>query len=206
MHCRLLPSAQTLHRANASPLERRVPTNAPAPSDRDSNLDPYPLPSTILSASMAPPQGSRGGAGVIQVVHTDDAATKLSDRVRRRCFNCCMTYTSTWIRSNLSPGTFSTTNAASSNARTRVHTPAVPAPARTACALESPLALAPRRHRWFLPLIFYSFFLERSTQFPFWEIVATLFRCRPFLLHLFVPPSFFDPRITSPLRFQRRHH
>ncbi|KAJ7910047.1 hypothetical protein B0H13DRAFT_2192562, partial [Mycena leptocephala] len=37
-------------------------------------------------------------------VHTDDAATKLSDRVRRRCFNCCTTDTSTWRRSNLSPG------------------------------------------------------------------------------------------------------
>ncbi|KAJ7911643.1 hypothetical protein B0H13DRAFT_1614350, partial [Mycena leptocephala] len=53
---------------------------------------------------MAPPQGGGGGAGVIQVVHTDDAATKLSDRVRRRCFNCCTTDTSTWRRSNLSPG------------------------------------------------------------------------------------------------------
>lgn len=40
----------------------------------------------------------------VQVVHTDDAATKLSDRVRRRCFNCCTTDTSTWRRSNLSPG------------------------------------------------------------------------------------------------------
>ncbi|KAJ6474904.1 hypothetical protein C8R45DRAFT_834773, partial [Mycena sanguinolenta] len=54
---------------------------------------------------MAPPPGSGAGAGgVIQVVHTDDAATKLSDRVRRRCFNCCTTDTSTWRRSNLSPG------------------------------------------------------------------------------------------------------
>jgi hypothetical protein len=80
------------------------PPPAPAPSDRDSNLDPYPLPGTILSVPMAPPQGSGGGAGVIQVVYTDDAATKLSDRVRRRCFNCCTTDTSTWRRSNLSPG------------------------------------------------------------------------------------------------------
>ncbi|KAF8169434.1 hypothetical protein K438DRAFT_1855361, partial [Mycena galopus ATCC 62051] len=56
---------------------------------------------------MAPPQGDGGpgvGGSVIQVVHTDDAATKLSDRVRRRCFNCCTTDTSTWRRSNLSPG------------------------------------------------------------------------------------------------------
>ncbi|KAJ7839470.1 hypothetical protein B0H14DRAFT_1069154 [Mycena olivaceomarginata] len=57
---------------------------------------------------MAPPQGGPQGqgtqGGVIQVVHTDDATTKLSDRVRRRCFNYCTTDTSTWRRSNLSPG------------------------------------------------------------------------------------------------------
>jgi hypothetical protein len=64
----------------------------------------YPLPGTILSAPMAPPKGGGGGAGVIQVVHADDAATKLSDRVRRRCFNSCTTDTRTWRRSNLSPG------------------------------------------------------------------------------------------------------
>ncbi|KAJ7134161.1 hypothetical protein C8R46DRAFT_923381, partial [Mycena filopes] len=50
-------------------------------------------------------QGSGLGLGSgIAVIHTDDAATKLSDRVRRRCFNCCTTETSTWRRSNLSPG------------------------------------------------------------------------------------------------------
>ncbi|KAJ6488793.1 hypothetical protein C8R45DRAFT_247531 [Mycena sanguinolenta] len=65
---------------------------------------PYPMPGTILSQPMAPPPGGAGGAGAIQVIHTDDAATKLSDRVRRRCFNCCTTDTSTWRRSNLSPG------------------------------------------------------------------------------------------------------
>ncbi|KAJ7433796.1 hypothetical protein FB451DRAFT_1154749 [Mycena latifolia] len=58
---------------------------------------PYPLPS-------APPQNGTAPTGVIQVVHTDDAATKLSARVRRRCFNCCTTDTTTWRRSNLSPG------------------------------------------------------------------------------------------------------
>ncbi|KAJ7907372.1 hypothetical protein B0H13DRAFT_694676 [Mycena leptocephala] len=112
MHCRLLPSVQTLHRASASPLERRVPTNSTFPSASTSpcaqrpRLQPRPVspPGTILSAPMAPPQGSGGGTGAIQVVHTDDAATKLSDRVRRRCFNCCTTDASTWRRSNLSPG------------------------------------------------------------------------------------------------------
>ncbi|KAJ6457116.1 hypothetical protein C8R47DRAFT_995880 [Mycena vitilis] len=60
----------------------------------------HPHPGTILSA----PQGTSGGGTAVPVVHTDDAATKLSDRVRRRCFNCCTTDTSTWRRSNLSPG------------------------------------------------------------------------------------------------------
>ena len=40
----------------------------------------------------------------VTIVHTDDAATKLTDGIRRRCFNCCTTVTSTWRRSNLSPG------------------------------------------------------------------------------------------------------
>ncbi|PCH44017.1 hypothetical protein WOLCODRAFT_133057 [Wolfiporia cocos MD-104 SS10] len=38
------------------------------------------------------------------IVHTDDAATKLSDRVRRKCYNCRTTDTSTWRRSSLTPG------------------------------------------------------------------------------------------------------
>ena len=48
---------------------------------------PYPLPGQAVAS-----------------IYTDDANTKLSDRVRRRCFNCCTTDTSTWRRSNLSPG------------------------------------------------------------------------------------------------------
>ncbi|KAJ7662553.1 hypothetical protein DFH06DRAFT_987423 [Mycena polygramma] len=40
----------------------------------------------------------------VKIVHTDDATTKVSDTVRRRCFNCCATETSTWRRSSLSPG------------------------------------------------------------------------------------------------------
>ncbi|KAJ7772335.1 hypothetical protein B0H16DRAFT_1305318, partial [Mycena metata] len=37
-------------------------------------------------------------------IRADDAATKLSARVRRRCSNCCTTDTSTWRRINLNPG------------------------------------------------------------------------------------------------------
>jgi hypothetical protein len=67
-----------------------------------------PLPAQYCpdpDATMAPPQaGGPGGGSGIHVVYTADAATNLSDRVRRRCFNCCTTDTSTWRRSNLSPG------------------------------------------------------------------------------------------------------
>ncbi|RPD58836.1 hypothetical protein L227DRAFT_586984 [Lentinus tigrinus ALCF2SS1-6] len=38
------------------------------------------------------------------IIHTDDASTKLSDRVRRKCYNCRTTDTSTWRRSSLTPG------------------------------------------------------------------------------------------------------
>ncbi|KAJ7606408.1 hypothetical protein FB45DRAFT_689009, partial [Roridomyces roridus] len=35
---------------------------------------------------------------------TDDAATKLTDNVRRRCFNCRTAETTVWRRSKLSAG------------------------------------------------------------------------------------------------------
>ncbi|KAJ7463343.1 hypothetical protein FB451DRAFT_1403985 [Mycena latifolia] len=50
------------------------------------------------------PGAGAGGINSVPVVHTDDAATKLSDHVRRRCFNCYTTETSTWRRSKHSPG------------------------------------------------------------------------------------------------------
>ncbi|KAJ7447645.1 hypothetical protein FB451DRAFT_1147865 [Mycena latifolia] len=56
------------------------------------------------SQSGGNPQSAQGSGGGVPVVYTDDAATKLSDRVRRRCFNCSTMDTSTWRRSNLSPG------------------------------------------------------------------------------------------------------
>jgi hypothetical protein len=44
------------------------------------------------------------GQHQFNAIYTDDATTKLNDRVRRRCFNCCTTDTSTWRRSSLHPG------------------------------------------------------------------------------------------------------
>jgi hypothetical protein len=44
------------------------------------------------------------GQHQFNAIYTDDATTKLNDRIRRRCFNCCTTDTSTWRRSSLNPG------------------------------------------------------------------------------------------------------
>jgi hypothetical protein len=55
--------------------------------------------------------GSRGeftrplsGPGGDEISYTEEANTKISNRLRRRCFNCKATETSTWRRSVLSPG------------------------------------------------------------------------------------------------------
>ncbi|KAJ7020739.1 hypothetical protein C8F04DRAFT_1050431, partial [Mycena alexandri] len=57
------------------------------------------------SSSLRPYRGGGAGQGPgAQALHTDDAPAELSVRVRRRCFNCYTTDTSTWRRSNLSPG------------------------------------------------------------------------------------------------------
>ncbi|KAF9258766.1 hypothetical protein L218DRAFT_813438, partial [Marasmius fiardii PR-910] len=37
-------------------------------------------------------------------IYTDDSSTRLSDRVRRKCFNCSGSNTRTWRRSSLTPG------------------------------------------------------------------------------------------------------
>ena len=44
------------------------------------------------------------GQQQFNAIYTDDATTKLNDRIRRRCFNCATTDTSTWRRSSLNPG------------------------------------------------------------------------------------------------------
>ncbi|KAJ7637280.1 hypothetical protein DFH06DRAFT_1219311 [Mycena polygramma] len=87
----------TEHNYQAHPDDRQyAPQVQYQPYDHQSYV-PCPLPSA--------PQVSNGeGGGAAPVMHTDDAGMKLSDRVRRRCFNCCTTDTSTWRRSILSPG------------------------------------------------------------------------------------------------------
>ena len=44
------------------------------------------------------------GPGGDEICYTEEANTKISNRLRRRCFNCKATETSTWRRSVLSPG------------------------------------------------------------------------------------------------------
>ncbi|KAK0497541.1 hypothetical protein EDD18DRAFT_1162744 [Armillaria luteobubalina] len=75
------------------------------PSDSYHNHLPMPNIPTLnpVREPFALPYPIPGGTSV-SIMYTEDAATKLSDRVRRRCFNCCTTDTSTWRRSNLSPG------------------------------------------------------------------------------------------------------
>ncbi|KAI0249018.1 hypothetical protein BJV78DRAFT_1231637 [Lactifluus subvellereus] len=68
---------------------------------------PYPP-----AAHVVPTQISSGAheiayhypAQQFNAIYTDDATTKLNDKIRRRCFNCCTTDTSTWRRSSLNPG------------------------------------------------------------------------------------------------------
>ncbi|PFH53247.1 hypothetical protein AMATHDRAFT_45531 [Amanita thiersii Skay4041] len=78
------------HNSVALPSHATIPpvSHLPANHLRDSYSHSYPMP----------------GQAPVGSIYTDDASTKLSDRVRRRCFNCCTTDTSTWRRSNLSPG------------------------------------------------------------------------------------------------------
>jgi hypothetical protein len=67
----------------------------------------YPPHTTVPSMGPAPVPDMRNDQmyGVEQQYKfTNDATAKLSDRLRRRCFNCCTSDTSTWRRSNLSPG------------------------------------------------------------------------------------------------------
>ncbi|KAF7293352.1 Gata transcription factor [Mycena kentingensis (nom. inval.)] len=56
-----------------------------------------PLP---ISTPAPPPAGARPG----EIVYTSDSATRLSDRIRRRCFNCETPEAATWRKSVLVPG------------------------------------------------------------------------------------------------------
>ncbi|KJA17047.1 hypothetical protein HYPSUDRAFT_206504 [Hypholoma sublateritium FD-334 SS-4] len=82
------------HRYEHHPHDRYLPPQLPTHFVQQMH-EPYGRQQYPPQAGQPPP---------VTIVHTDDAATKLTDGIRRRCFNCCTTDTSTWRRSNLSPG------------------------------------------------------------------------------------------------------
>ncbi|KAJ7447042.1 hypothetical protein B0H11DRAFT_1745140 [Mycena galericulata] len=92
---------------DAVPSRSNAPTPV-TPSLQYTGYVPQPLPGNTFYVPKTSPQDGAGngseGGGVIQVVNTEDAATQVNDCVRRRCFNCCTTDTTTWRRSNFSPG------------------------------------------------------------------------------------------------------
>ncbi|EPQ56770.1 hypothetical protein GLOTRDRAFT_121103 [Gloeophyllum trabeum ATCC 11539] len=90
---------------NAAPPPKTTPTPRKVPQGYGggalpgvSHIAPGTMRNGYAPAHQLPSQSDYG------IILTDDAATKLSDRVRRRCFNCCTTDTSTWRRSTLNPG------------------------------------------------------------------------------------------------------
>lgn len=62
------------------------------PNVASSHIEP-----TVVAAHPNPMQG-------ITITYTDDSSTKLSDRVRRICYNCRTPDTSIWRRSSLATG------------------------------------------------------------------------------------------------------
>lgn len=73
-----------------------------SPYTSASHMVPGQVSTRSIRPSFIPSQPYPGQP--MHVIHTDDAATKLSDRVRRKCYNCRTTDTSTWRRSSLTPG------------------------------------------------------------------------------------------------------
>lgn len=62
---------------------------------------PYSVPTSMHRMH---PYAPFPAGQVNHIIHTDDAGTKLTDRVKRKCYNCQSTETSTWRRSSLAPG------------------------------------------------------------------------------------------------------
>lgn len=68
---------------------------------------PLDLPSTQSQPSVTSPKSTIDPLShetPVHVLFTDDAKMKLSDRIRRQCFNCRTTATKAWRRSVLNPG------------------------------------------------------------------------------------------------------
>jgi hypothetical protein len=80
------------------------PPYAPGPSGAtvDPNIfkpDPY-----ARHPGMPPSPGPDPTRSDVQITYTDDSATKLTQYLRRRCFNCRVTEPPGWRKSTLNPG------------------------------------------------------------------------------------------------------
>ncbi|RPD53778.1 hypothetical protein L226DRAFT_469952 [Lentinus tigrinus ALCF2SS1-7] len=95
-------------RASASMMDQTSPyTDQPSSSMRVQYVDnSAPRPSTVPPRSIRPTMMSTyvHPSQATYITYSDDSSTKVSDRVRRKCYNCRATSTSTWRRSSLNPG------------------------------------------------------------------------------------------------------
>jgi hypothetical protein len=79
-----------------------VPTQHILPAPTAYYAQPDSRPGS--SHSHVSPSGYMHGHPVMTVMHTDDAASKETQYLRRRCFNCHQTEPPSWRRSTLNPG------------------------------------------------------------------------------------------------------
>ncbi|KAI1785148.1 hypothetical protein LXA43DRAFT_900367 [Ganoderma leucocontextum] len=94
------------HPAHALPMSQAPPypyqpngAMSRYPDDSQPGYPPHPASARNIRPTMVAAQPYPGPANYI-----DDASTKLSDRIRRKCYNCRTTDTSTWRQSSLTPG------------------------------------------------------------------------------------------------------
>ena len=80
----------------ADPSQHGMPPQYPPSSHYPPQVSTRSIRPTFVASHPLPPAP--------YIIHTDDAATKLNDRIRRKCYNCRTTDTSTWRRSSLTPG------------------------------------------------------------------------------------------------------
>ncbi|KAJ3790821.1 hypothetical protein GGU10DRAFT_339606 [Lentinula aff. detonsa] len=83
--------------------------NMPPPSEQENNIHsigPGAPPSSVPGNGFAAITATLTHTPIpeSEIIYTEDAATKVTDRIRRRCYNCFTSDTSTWRRSNLAVG------------------------------------------------------------------------------------------------------
>lgn len=90
-----------LEHASASAMV--VPTQLP-PAHPQSFYRPSSSSSSVSSVSGLPPAYLNPAISSIPIMHTDDASSKETQYLRRKCFNCATTEPPSWRRSTLNPG------------------------------------------------------------------------------------------------------